>query len=984
MAFPLPNEYFDQGSITVLRTAYELYKNEDLSSDLVAHFRKQAEAARNPAEALYPRLALSYLAWWEDDKDTAIAEFTRAAETTKAESETRLVLAELHEKRGEPADALAIVDTVKPLDNATMQRREEQALRLAVLTGNLDRARKAAERLFGLRLDTETQVRLAGQMHQLGMHELAESVLGRARRRAGGKASALVGLMLQYQRQDKMEVAVQVALQILRGTTAVRNNNPYYYSSENPDAARASAIQVLSRSGRIKAMIARVEDQLKRTPKAIQLHQALSDYYKADGQREKARAELSKIVELRPDDANLRFQVANQLVQDGQAAEAIPHFKAALKKNPGLLGNSFYEVQNAFRQANKTDELALLINEIDIRSMGQPYYVTNLIQNMMYDDKMHDKVMPLFRKAWEAFPQQRMELIAYIRRDEFWQLPETYEYARQALLPDPSTFAAGNQWYAFQAISSYSSDGRITSTISRMLDLAASQGRLAELTGEIEAAVEKLPQWGSGRAILAMIRCRAAKPDEAKALVNGLIEKNKDQPIPVNALWVIGNELENYAATRDLAISVYEGCLSGRADDPYSIYRYANSPIRRLVHLYEHDGRKEDMRRVLLEFAKPRDFSNYDQEYIEQLRMQGLTLAAQQLVKAGFAAEAVPIFNESMAIAESMGSDRPNYIGNLENIRQQASDGLSSTLQGLDGEQLATTLQGLIRPRPEAKEEGKGKGEGVGGGGPEAGEARPGRRPGAAGPPDGNWTRRPSRASSPSRSRPAPASPTSSRRSSNRSRPSARESPTTSRSGSPRRWPRWPARTATGFASRSSRSTSSSRRSRSIRSPRGRGPTPDSGPRRRGSSRSGSSPAPAGTSSRRASSATASPSGRSRRPGASPTTDGRWPCSASGGSTRSTTAIGRAPRPPGGRCSTGSSPAGRRGRRRRAPPRIPPLPLRPPPRLHPSGEVLPWRGRPSSEPRIRPPSASPPTSARRRRPRPRPGRPRPRPGTCRS
>ena len=61
------------------------------------------------------------------------------------------------------------------------------------------------------------------------------------------------------------------------------------------------------------------------------------------------------------------------------------------------------------------------------------------------------------------------------------------------------------------------------------------------------------------------------------------------------------------------------------------------------------------MRRVLLEFAKPRDFSNYPQDYIEQMRMQGLTMAAQQLVKSGYAAEAVPIFSESLAIAEAMG-----------------------------------------------------------------------------------------------------------------------------------------------------------------------------------------------------------------------------------------------------------------------------------------------------------------------------------------
>ncbi len=288
-----------------MRTAYELYKADDLVSDLIAHVRKQADAAPTPADALYPRLALSYLDWWEDDKDAAVAEFTKVADSASAESDLRLELADLQEKRGEPAEALALVDTFSPQDNAGMRRREEQALRLAIATGNLERARQAAERLFGLRLDTDTQIRLAGQMHQLGQHELAEAVLGRARRRAGNKASALVGLMLQYQRQDKIDAAVQAALQILQSTTAMHTSNPNVYNPNNTDAARSSAIQVLARSGRIKGIIERAEEQLKRTPSAIQLHQALADYYKAAGQRDKARAELVKVAELRPDDASL-------------------------------------------------------------------------------------------------------------------------------------------------------------------------------------------------------------------------------------------------------------------------------------------------------------------------------------------------------------------------------------------------------------------------------------------------------------------------------------------------------------------------------------------------------------------------------------------------------------------------------------------------------------------------------------------------------
>ena len=88
----------------------------------------------------------------------------------------------------------ASIPRITPLDQPTMQKKENAALRLAVRTGNIDRARQAADRLFGLRLDAETQVSLAGQMRQLGMHEGAEAVLARARRQAGNRTSALISL----------------------------------------------------------------------------------------------------------------------------------------------------------------------------------------------------------------------------------------------------------------------------------------------------------------------------------------------------------------------------------------------------------------------------------------------------------------------------------------------------------------------------------------------------------------------------------------------------------------------------------------------------------------------------------------------------------------------------------------------------------------------------------------------------------------------
>ena len=228
-----------------------------------------------------------------------------------------------------------MTESVQPLDNTRMKRREELALRLSVANGDLERARQAAERLFGLRLDTDTQVRLAGQMHQLGLHELAEAVLGRARRRAGNQASALVGMMVQYQRQGQLDVAVQVAMQILRSTSATRPSNPNVRAVDvarrQPHGRhqRAGAVRPAAAAHRARHRAAQENAQARSgSPDAGRLLPGLRPA------REGHAPSWPASIALRPDDTALRLQVAQQLVQEDQAAAAVEHYKVLLQKEP--------------------------------------------------------------------------------------------------------------------------------------------------------------------------------------------------------------------------------------------------------------------------------------------------------------------------------------------------------------------------------------------------------------------------------------------------------------------------------------------------------------------------------------------------------------------------------------------------------------------------------------------------------------------------
>ena len=326
-----------------------------------------------PAAIHHARLVLSALLWLANERDESVRVLEQAIALVPGDANLKLTLAELRAQRRESDEALAVLDSVEAVDQDVTRRRELLALQLAVQTGRVERARQAAERLFGLRLDSAVQVQLAVQMHQLGMHELAEAVLARARRRAGNNTDALVGLMAQYQRQGKADIAVQIAHQILRRTPDAAATG---FGRADAEAYRRQAIQVLARSGKLGEIIERLEAQLRQSPQSLQLHQSLAVYYQAAGERDKLRANTEAMVKLRPDDARLRIALATQIAQAGDTAAALEHYRAILKKDPALFAAYATEIETAFRRQNKIKELAALIEQTEMKA-SSPYCVSS-------------------------------------------------------------------------------------------------------------------------------------------------------------------------------------------------------------------------------------------------------------------------------------------------------------------------------------------------------------------------------------------------------------------------------------------------------------------------------------------------------------------------------------------------------------------------------------------------------------------------------
>ncbi len=265
---PQVNEYLDANVITVLRTAFELYKRDDLLSDLIGHYRRQAEAAPTPADAIYPRLALSSFLWWNDAEEEAIAELTKVVEASRAESDLRLDLAGLLEQQGDYAEALALVDARQPLDNFALRRREELALRVAQRVAMWNERGRPPSGCSACGWIPRPRLSLAPQMHQLGLHELAEAVLGRARRRR----------RQQGDRPGWPDASISATAKARRGR-ADRHADPPLdvnvapvptpasrLARKTPEAARSAALSFLARSGQLPRLIERANRRAQENP----------------------------------------------------------------------------------------------------------------------------------------------------------------------------------------------------------------------------------------------------------------------------------------------------------------------------------------------------------------------------------------------------------------------------------------------------------------------------------------------------------------------------------------------------------------------------------------------------------------------------------------------------------------------------------------------------------------------------------------------
>ncbi|MEE8450364.1 MAG: DUF1583 domain-containing protein, partial [Thermoguttaceae bacterium] len=690
LQYPTPNSYYDAGTISLLRSTYEIFDQADRLDEVATHFEQRLEQADNRQRVML-RLGLSYLYWWNDDQETAVENLRQAVELASDTNELAFELARIYTMLEDPQAALEVLDGIQTLNQSAVLRREMAVLTAASAVGETDRARKAAERLFGLQLRTEEQLQLVPQMQQLGLNEMAEAMLRRAQQRAGRNANQLVSIMIEYQRQDKLDLAVQVAHQILRRppTPAMPGRPP-----NDTDSMRRQAMQVLTTSGKLDDLIERTEAQLARSPNSVQLMRTLADFYRMGNKNDKAREIYEKLTQLSPKNANLCYQLARMLSQANQRDLALQQYEQALKLDPAASSRYLPQILREFQQAKELPKLATILGEIDIRKFQDVYRLMSLMQMLVQQSETREVGMQFFDKVWEAFPDQRDRLLSSFPPNQLPNSKRFYDYARLAVLSTVTAYR-GDPWAGTQVVSWSSSrlgPSKATSNISRLLDAAEGQDKFDELYAEIEQAMEKSPQWLTGNLVLILIEARRGNVDRVKTLLAELLREDA-VPMSWYAQIIVGQEIESIESLQPLAMQMYEQGL--KHPDPRAQTNYALGTAIRLVALLRKADRKADARKVVLQYLDGSTINHPDPAYAAYQRLRESVPIAKELRALGYPLDAFRVCCE--VTGDKVVSAAAQRYGSSQRYQQQIDQELQMARAMLTPEVVLRALPEMLQ-----------------------------------------------------------------------------------------------------------------------------------------------------------------------------------------------------------------------------------------------------------------------------------------------
>lgn len=721
--FPPPNSLLDEGALTLLDRIYSTFQSRSLADVLRKRLEQRLEAAAEGDKAL-EHFALACFWKWSGSQENAREALDQSMRAAPRDTALWLDMVRIHIQASEWSDAAKLIEQINPTELEQTRERELLALDIAGRLGDSEMGKRAAERLLGMRLDFQLELRIATQMKRLGMEQAAETVLARSRASAGNQPQSLLILMQTATQQGNMDLAEEIALQILQRTpsapagnpalppaaasaAALRTVNGTVVRGGNPDAIRAAALEFLTTSKRLDGLIARSEERLKQSPNAIQVYEELAELYRANKQPDKVREVYRKLIEIKPEDSALLSRLALNFQTAGMLSEACDAYLLLLKQNPSQIHAIRVQVFDCFAKVNRTADLATFLESIDTSRLGSMQSTDMLIRSMVNSRELRPAAVSLLRKGWVESSEQRGSLLApFVGQGDLWKTDEFLDYGTRALIPTPAE-AVANPWFGLAPTSGGGSDAQMFSLFQSLIVGAQGANRLDRLQQEVTQALGRAPEWRAGPLVIAILEAAAGKIDTAAATVERVAAARDAEAVPYGVAWVVGQVLEQNAPARALAVPLYGVAVEQiPPNDPQYQNRWEVGPGARLLKLLDSLNRRDELRDVLLRAAALATGEQQGKEFRSE-SLTGAFQAAVQLEGLKFPLEAWQVYYRILELSAD-----PTTVGKRfgevydTSYRRQAHMRLGRLTESLATSHSAELLRSLLPPSDSKRERG--------------------------------------------------------------------------------------------------------------------------------------------------------------------------------------------------------------------------------------------------------------------------------------
>ena len=399
--FPAPSA-LQSSELLLAMFLVQQYPNNLYRDELDKLLRAEAAQADDDAmQSAVDHLCLSIWLWWGGEKEEALKEMEVVRQTATVNDLASMLAMRMYYESGRMKEALAQLESLKPTTAQLMQERELAILQLASQTDNKDLAKQAAERLFAMRLPSQTQMQVANQMQQLGMSEMASSMMQRLQRRGGNQITTLVQMMTQFRSENKTSSAQEIARQILRRTRSSRGTATSAARSVN-DTYRRQALQVLAGSAEIKDQIKELEEKVKANPKSTNLAYQLAELYEATGRAQDSASLLAKLQPTSKAAAQSSIAARLNAFRQTRDSTSVQGYLEIFEKNPEYIDREFPYFQMAVQQHRGWDTVAKAMSQWPKERLVSTNANFDSLLQMTFQQASEDSADKLMKKLLES------------------------------------------------------------------------------------------------------------------------------------------------------------------------------------------------------------------------------------------------------------------------------------------------------------------------------------------------------------------------------------------------------------------------------------------------------------------------------------------------------------------------------------------------------------------------------------------------------